>query len=149
MISWPLATCPSPSPPLPSPPTYLLYSPSYPSSLHFSLCPLDSFRSLVPACFKKTAAGRQIFPELTPISYHAGEITKRERSRWEEKVGQAPFYKHTERQEVCICMCVCVCTCVYCMCVSVVPKRRIKQARNSLIYTSDKHLKTSNPWLMV
>lgn len=62
----------------PPPLTYLLSSPS---SLHFSLCPLDSFPLLVPACFKKAATGRQIFPELTPISYHAGEITERERGR--------------------------------------------------------------------
>lgn len=102
--------------------TYLLSSPPLPSSLHFSLCPLDSFPSLVPACFKKAAAaGRQIFPELKPISYHAGEITEREHGGWEGKVGQAPFYKHTERREVCMCVCVYLCVCVFvcvgmCMC---------------------------------
>lgn len=38
-------------------------------------------------------AGRQIFPELTPISCHAREISEREHGRWDEKVGQAAFYK--------------------------------------------------------
>lgn len=133
--------------------TYLLSSPPLPSSLHFSLCPLDSFPSLVPACFKKAAAaGRQIFPELKPISYHAGEITEREHSGWEGKVGQAPFYKHTERREVCMCvcvyLCVCVCVCWYVHVFHLFLWRGFKQAKKSFIYTSDKLSNTSIPWLM-
>lgn len=116
-----------------SPATYLLSSPPSPSSLHFSLCPLDSFPSLVPACLKKTAAGRQIFPELTPISYHAGEITNGEHGRWEGKVGQAPFYKYTERREVCVCVCV----------FHLFLRGNLKSAKNFFIYTSDKHPNTS------
>ena len=47
-------------------------------------------------------------------------------------MGQAPFYKHTERREVCMCvcvyLCVCVCVCVY-VHVSLVSKRGFKQAK--------------------
>lgn len=87
-----------------SPTTYLLSSPPSPSSFHLSLCPLGSFLSLVPACFKKATAGRQIFSERTPISYHTGEISEREHGRWEGKVGQAPFYKHGEGRGLCVCV---------------------------------------------
>lgn len=42
--------------------TYLLFSPSFPSSLHFSLFPLDSFPSPVPVCFKEDSSRVANFP---------------------------------------------------------------------------------------
>lgn len=51
------------SPPTTRPTTYLLSSPSFPSSLHVSLYRLHhSFPSLVPVCSKETATRQQISP---------------------------------------------------------------------------------------
>lgn len=111
-----------------------LFAPTAPLRLSFQLVSKKAAKK------KKKSGAAEIFSERTPISDHTGGISGQERSRWEAKVGQAPFYKHGEGRGLCARASerVRACTCV--------PERGSKWATNCFIYTADKHPNTSISW---